>query len=297
MGPRDDEHNATPQEESWSETLAQDAHAREGMLPAESVEQYVQLHEHIERLRQDKRPDLPAVGMPDEARTYQTAALFHAALPDAAEPDPTFVESLVSRMETERKRNPRSGVFGSERRGVSRRSVLGAGAIAAAAALVGATAGAYIESTAANTTSTPTTLALVPEGAGVWLPVAQVDSIPVGGVLRFNTEFIVGFIRHTEQGYSALSGACTHMGCLLMWNNTDRTFDCPCHGGRFAENGISAPSSPVRYNPLPPIQTRVESGQVWVYVAPPSSGTTEPGTPQPQRSPTRYGAAPSDTEA
>ena len=283
MGPRDDEHNATPQEESWSETLAQDAHAREGVLPAESVEQYVQLHEHIERLRQDKRPDPPAVGMPDEARTYQMAALFHAALPDAAEPDPAFVESLVSRMETERKRNARSRVFGSERRSVSRRSILGAGAVAAAAALVGATAGAYIESNAASSPPPPPPLALVPDGAGVWLPVAQADAIPLGAVMRFNTEFIVGFIRHTEQGYSALSGTCTHMGCLLMWNDTDRTFDCPCHGGRFAESGASAPSSPVRYNPLPSIKTRVESGQVWVYVVPPASGT-----PQPQRTPARY---------
>lgn len=284
MGPRDDEQKATPQEDSWSETLHHNAPAEdEHIPPAERVEQYVQLHEHIERLRQDRRPDPPSEGMPEEARTYQMAALFRAAAPDAAEPDPAFVKSLAQRLDAQRAQQSRRGLFGRERRGFSRRTILGTGAAAAAAALVGAAAGAFVES---NASSTPpsSTIALVPEGEGIWVPVAQADAIPVGGVLRFNTDFIVGFIRHTSEGFTALSGACTHMGCLLMWNNTERTFDCPCHGGRFAENGASASSSPVRYRPLPTIKTRIDSGQVWVYVVPPSSGA-----PQPQRTPTHYG--------
>ncbi|NBD08037.1 FAD-dependent oxidoreductase [Corallococcus silvisoli] len=47
----------------------------------------------------------------------------------------------------------------------------------------------------------------------------------------------VAVYRDDEGTAHAVSPVCTHLGCHVHWNNAERSWDCPCHGGRFSPTG------------------------------------------------------------
>ncbi|HEX2393964.1 MAG TPA: FAD-dependent oxidoreductase [Bacteroidales bacterium] len=57
-----------------------------------------------------------------------------------------------------------------------------------------------------------------------------------GKVIEIGGEKIA--VYRGESGHNhAVSAVCTHMKCVVNWNPTEKTWDCPCHGSRFDTDG------------------------------------------------------------
>ena len=57
-----------------------------------------------------------------------------------------------------------------------------------------------------------------------------------GDIVSAEGEKVAGY-RDDEGALHAVSSRCTHLGCQVVWNAAERTWDCPCHGSRFAVDG------------------------------------------------------------
>lgn len=64
--------------------------------------------------------------------------------------------------------------------------------------------------------------------------VASADGIPAGegAVIRRGSKKIA--VYKDEKGVvHECSAVCTHLYCIVDWNSTEKSWDCPCHGSRF----------------------------------------------------------------
>lgn len=48
----------------------------------------------------------------------------------------------------------------------------------------------------------------------------------------------VAVYKNEEGNVQAYTAICPHLGCVLQWNDGEKTFDCPCHGSRFTNAGV-----------------------------------------------------------
>lgn len=60
--------------------------------------------------------------------------------------------------------------------------------------------------------------------------------------------------------YVALSAVCTHLGCVVSWQEQSGEFLCPCHGGRFSATGQVLGGPPPK--PLEQLSVTVDGDQL-----------------------------------
>lgn len=76
---------------------------------------------------------------------------------------------------------------------------------------------------------------------GDWMrpgEVASLDEIPLesGAIFRHHLHPVAVY-RDGNNTLHAVSGTCTHLGCIVHWNAVEQSWDCPCHGSRFNPYG------------------------------------------------------------
>lgn len=57
-----------------------------------------------------------------------------------------------------------------------------------------------------------------------------------GAVVRLGGEHCAVY-RDDDGAVHALSATCTHLGCIVHFNDVERAWECPCHGSRFGLDG------------------------------------------------------------
>ncbi|WP_196809090.1 FAD-dependent oxidoreductase [Conexibacter woesei] len=102
----------------------------------------------------------------------------------------------------------------------------------------------------------------------------------LGRLLKLDGD-LVAASRDADGTLRVVSPVCTHLGCRVAWNRAERSWDCPCHGSRFAPDGAVLQGPAVR-----PLERRDPGGAAGSQ-APGADGAArfagpgEPGTAGP----------------
>jgi cytochrome b6-f complex iron-sulfur subunit len=92
--------------------------------------------------------------------------------------------------------------------------------------------------------------------------VATVADLPPGKGQVFSVNNKPVIVINTPDGYAALSATCTHLGCIVTWNEQKQVITCPCHEAFFNTNGVVISGPPP--SPLPQLRVQVEGDQIYV---------------------------------
>ena len=92
---------------------------------------------------------------------------------------------------------------------------------------------------------------------------AKSIEVPLAGLsesqaLFFEREGTQIVLINTNKEPKAYDAACTHLGCLVSWDQNEHVFRCPCHGAVFDDQG-AAVKGPVNM-PLKKVKFEINKG-------------------------------------
>lgn len=69
--------------------------------------------------------------------------------------------------------------------------------------------------------------------------IESVAEIPVGSgeIVNYKDQKLAIY-KDSQGDIHALNPVCTHTKCIVQWNNSEKSWDCPCHGARFDPDGV-----------------------------------------------------------
>jgi len=86
------------------------------------------------------------------------------------------------------------------------------------------------------------------------------DEVPIneGKNGKIGTRYIA--VYNDNGNLLVMENVCTHRGCQLEWNSSEKIWGCPCHGSRFHADGtvLKGPAT----KPLPRLNFRLEGSEI-----------------------------------
>jgi cytochrome b6-f complex iron-sulfur subunit len=88
--------------------------------------------------------------------------------------------------------------------------------------------------------------------------------LPVGASKQITYAGAPALVMRSQDGVLALSLVCTHLGCIVQWDNAKKQFHCPCHDGKFDEFGdviAGPPPLPLERLPVKMLADKIVVGE------------------------------------
>jgi cytochrome b6-f complex iron-sulfur subunit len=101
---------------------------------------------------------------------------------------------------------------------------------------------------------------IIGAGAAGGTTTVPLSEVPIGGskTVRYLGKPYV--VVRLATGIYAVSAVCTHLGCIVDWDEARKILACPCHAGFFSLNGSVISGPPPA--PLPVAQVKVVGNQI-----------------------------------